>query len=337
MILEIIFLILSIALLVKSSDYFVEYSSRIAKRLGISEFVIGLTLVALGTSLPELISSLFAAYYGQADLITGNIIGSNVANIALILGVGALLMSIPISKRMLHVDGFMLMSTTLLFLIFLFTGGSISRIEGLIMLIIFILYTLFLLNMTIEKQFDYLKRLRFLISLDTFKKLTSNIKNIFTKNEKIKTSYKESILIDYIAIIFTSVGIYFGAKFTVINAVAIAEVFKIPNYIIGFTVIALGTSLPELSVTFSSAKKGLGDILVGNVIGSNITNLLLVGGASALITPIAMSSFATIIGILLVTILLLIFMKRNWRIQRSEGIVFISLYLIFIALVVLKY
>lgn len=304
---ELLALIIFLVILVKSSDYFVDYSSRIAKKLGISDFVIGLTLVALGTSLPELMSSIYASYIGNSDLVVGNIAGSNFANIGLILGIGGIIYMITIDKKMFKKEGMIMLFSTLLFLAFLYTNNEMNRTEGIILLILFILYTLYALGISINK----IKRIG---------KTLINPKKLKNQGRIIK---------DFIIVLISAIGIFFGAKYTVTNAIKIANSLHIPEYIIAFTIIALGTSLPELSVTISSARKGLGNILMGNVIGSNIANILLVGGVSSIINPLRLTAIPTLIATLLITLLLVLFMK-NLKINRKKGIFFLISYVLFI-------
>jgi cation:H+ antiporter len=350
MLITLILLAISIALLVKSSDYFVDFSSRIAQRVGISEFVIGLTLVALGTSLPELVSSVFASFLNNSDLVIGNILGSNVANIGLILGVGGMIMTIKVSKRTFKQDGMILIGATALFIAFMITGNRINRVEGLIMLAVFVTYTLYLLDMTFEKHLEYLSRLRLLVSMETARFLYGKVKVIGRIGKKVITGkvkkgslkeargrFKESILYDILIVMMSGVGIYIGAKYTVIHAIEIAEILNVPDSIIAFTLIAIGTSLPELSVTISSARKGLGDILMGNVIGSNIANMLLVGGTSSIINPLITNISYTMYAMIGFTLLLIIFMRSRWKLEKAEGITLLTLYTLFLGYIAFSF
>jgi len=335
MLFTLLLLLIAIAILVKSSDFFVDYASRIASRIGISQFVIGLTLVALGTSLPELVSSLFAAFQNKPDFILGNILGSNVANIGLILGTGALLMHFKTNKTMLIRDGSVLFGGSILFTIFLLTENSISQGEGIILLVLFIGYTLFLLDLRFKK--DIVKAGKLLSSFHTFKTIFYSIYHKTKKHVKqLRENYKESVIFDFFIVFLSAVGIYFGARFTVKYAIELATTIGISEGVIGFSIVAIGTSLPELSVTLSSARKGLSDILIGNVIGSNIANMFLVGGASAIVAPLIISNFTILFAMISITILLLIFIRSRWKMDRLEGILLLSFYIIFLAWVLFK-
>ncbi len=329
----IIILLLSIALLVKSSDYFVEYASRVAQRLGISELIIGLTIVALGTSFPELVSSVYASYLKNSGLVMGNILGSNFANIALILGVGSTLMVLKISKKTLYRDGTMMLFASVLLGIFIYTNNQITKIEGIILLILFILYNLWILNISPKKHLSFIKHIALFFKISTYKNI---YKKVTTKRKTQKQKFKESLTADILIIILAAVGIFIGARYTVIQAIAIAKALNISELIIAFTIVALGTSLPELSVTISSARKGLGGIMVGNVIGSNIANILLVGGAAAIINPLTATLSITFVAMMGITVLLLLIMRTKWKIQKYEGIVFLIIYFSFMAWTVYK-
>ena len=152
--------------------------------------------------------------------------------------------------------------------------------------------------------------------------------------KKVKDKFKESLLMDFILVFICGIGIFFGAKYTVINAIELATSLNVPEYIIAFTIIAIGTSLPELSVTLSSARKGLGDILAGNVIGSNIANLLLVGGAASIINPLKYTGSITLWAMVGITILFLLLIRTKWNLHRKEGILFLSIYILFLGWIV---
>jgi cation:H+ antiporter len=204
------------------------------------------------------------------------------------------------------------------------------------MLILFIGYTYYQLGgRKKEKQ-------KAKVSLPTlaYSMIQSKIKKlgilINDKQKRNEYDFKQSIIFEFLVVAISAIGIYFGAKYTVDFAVIIANLLRVPQMIIGFTVIALGTSLPELSVTISSARKGLGDIVAGNVIGSNIANMLLVGGASAIIAPLAISNLTTLYAMLFVTALLFIFMRTRWKLEIFDGLVFLVFYVFFMGWVVLR-
>lgn len=309
---DIVFLILlffgSVYLLIKSSDYFVDAASIIADKLGISHFIIGLTLVSIGTSLPELGAAIVAALSDNSEIVIGNIIGSNIANIAFVLGVGVLIASIKIKKSFFMVDAPLLLIVTSIFIV-LGLDGSYNFLDGILLLLLFLFYIAFLL----ERE-------------DVVSEAA----------ESVEFPRKDHNILLNLSIIGLSIAVlYFSAKGLVFSGVGIASILGISHSTIGLVGIAIGTSLPELAVTIASAKKGNTELLLGNVIGSNISNILLIGGIAALITPVIVSySIMYFIYPILafVTILLLIFMRLRTEFKQLEGVSFLLIYMFFLVL-----
>ncbi len=334
MLIQLIILLVSFFVLVKCADYFVEASSSIAKRLGVSDFIIGLTLVAIGTSIPELASSITAALSGSGSLVIGNIIGSNIANIALVIGISAFLLPIKKMKMEADLDGIILLFITVLF-VFALSDFVLVFYEGVILVVLYFIYLLFLYesskdNSETKKTVRGFVNFVFLFGyLNSFKKLLAN------KKDKIsdETVLTRQTIKDTLIVIASLVGIVIGAKYLIANALFFGRLLNISEAFIGLSLIALGTSLPELSVTISAVKKGYSGIAVGNIIGSNIANILLVGGASALITNISSlrNELFIMIGFLLLTTILFISLLRFRGISRLGGALFILLYVLFIA------
>lgn len=328
--LHLLFLLVSFAILIKGADYFVEAASKIAKHFGISEFIIGLTLVAIGTSLPELASSIAAVVSGAPDIVIGNIVGSNIANIALIVGLAAVLMPIAIRKEMIHRDGFFMLFVTVLLLI-LSLDGTLSFVDALVLILIYIFYSLFLIESTALKESDNNMRYftEYVLKFGYF----STLKNVVKKKEKPKEKKDTGLLKNFGVLLLSGVAIVFGARFLINEALYFAGIFSTPEVVVGITIIAIGTSLPELMVTVSAARQGYGNIALGNVIGSNIANILIVGGLSALFAPliVATSSLMVYVPIMIaVTVLLLIFMRTKMELSRLEGWTFLAIYVLFI-------
>jgi cation:H+ antiporter len=338
---HIIFLILGFILLIKGSDFFVESSSRIAKKFGVSEFVIGLTLVAIGTSIPELSASIIASLKGDSGIIVGNVIGSNIANIGLILGLGAFVASIKIKRAMLRRDAYMMLFISVLFYVLAF-DGFITIIEGIFFLLLFVSYTLFIVTSKKSREtydfrgfLKYFFKLKYLTSIkDTTISRASRNKNKANIEKKKKYfSFNDGLLKDFLIIVVSGVAIVFGAKYLVSEAIWLAQLLGVSTSIIGVTMIALGTSLPELSVSFRAAKRGFGDMIIGNIVGSNIANILLIFGISSLINPIEVGRttlFYTAPAMLIISLILLSFMRSKWKIGRKEGIILLIFYVIFI-------
>lgn len=336
-----IIFVVGLILLVKGSDIFVKSSASIAKLFHISEFIIGLTLVAIGTSLPELAASVTAALKNNTGLVVGNITGSNIANIGLIIGIAAAIGTIKTKEIMLKRDGLIMLFVTALFY-FLTLFGDLSWWGGLILLVLYFSYVMFLIHYRseIKKLPHFMDYMRYLVTfryVETVYSLarggTSERKERrrLTKEKAMDNKFK--IIKDVVFIILSLTAVIVGANFLVDGAVYTAMYFHIPETVVGITMLAIGTSLPELSVCISAARKGYSEIILGNVIGSNITNVLLIGGVASLIHPLTVEvSEVLFIGPVMVifTIVLILFTWSGWKISRKEGIIFLVSYFVFI-------
>ncbi|HIH48189.1 TPA: calcium/sodium antiporter [Candidatus Woesearchaeota archaeon] len=335
MFINILLLLIGLVLLVKGSDVFVERASRIAKALGISEFVIGLTLVAVGTSIPEMASSVIASIKNEPAIIIGNIVGSNIANIGLIVGLSATIAVITTHVDMLKRDGYIMLFISLLAAIFALLG-IISFWAGLFFIFLYLAYVMFLIESKDARQeyhfrefIIYFFRLQHIITLKD-----AMVKNIRRGQKRQKMlSLERELLIDVLFIIISGAAIILGAKFLVEQSVWLAEAAHISKHVIGLSLVAIGTSLPELAVSIAAARKKFGDMLLGNIIGSNIANNALIMGMSAMIRPIIVP-LSEIYSLFLVMIafsfLLLYFIKKGWKITRAEGAILLGLYSIYI-------
>jgi cation:H+ antiporter len=313
--LSVILLIAGLAILIKGSDFFVESAAYIARHFGVSELIIGLTLVSMGTSLPELGASVYAAYNGNGGIAVGNVVGSNIANIALVLGAVLLLKQLTVKKKMLSRDGLVMMMVSLIFIMFIITENSIARWEGLVLMAIFAVYIYYLYRQ------------------NKVEKLTCETTDVCDQIEPKKSSLgKESFLL-----IVGCIGVIIGAKLLVDSAVDIADHLNISQTVIGSTLIAFGTSVPELAVSLTAILRKHGDISIGNILGSNIFNILWVIGAAAIVArePLAVDNILIRTNIpimLMVAALLLIFMAIGNKLKRWQGGVFIAIYAIFLVL-----
>ncbi len=259
MLIQVLILVLGFVMLVKGADWFVDGAAGVADKLGVPQLVIGLTIVAMGTSAPEAAVSLTAALKGNADIALGNVVGSNILNILIILGIVSVIIATPISKSIFKVDlPFMLVMTFLLMLLG-YMGEDISRLDGGILLVFFVGYLVYLF-------------------VDAKKSGTSNEE---AKGENNKPIW-QLILIAVVGLVL----IVFGSDFTVDAATKIATELGMGTKFIGLTIVALGTSLPELFTSVAAALKGKSDIAIGNIVGSNIFNILFILGTSSVITPI---------------------------------------------------
>ena len=253
--LDIGLLVIGFLLLMKGADWFVEGTAGIARKFGIPQIVIGLTIVAMGTSAPEAAVSVNAALQGNASISVGNVVGSNILNILIILGITGTITAVAIQKSTLQIDIPFMLAITVVLGVIGYTGNSISRIEGIILLVFFVAYLAYLFVMA--------------------------KKNKEEDNEETKPIWK--------LLIFAVIGIVIivlGSDFAVDGATGIAKVLGLSNKFIGLTIVALGTSLPELVTSVTAARKGNADIAIGNIVGSNIFNILFILGTSALIIPL---------------------------------------------------
>ncbi|MDP2907201.1 MAG: calcium/sodium antiporter [Nanoarchaeota archaeon] len=345
-VLEFLIFGIALAVIVKGSGFFVDSASKIAKQLGISEFIIGLTIVALGTSLPEFASAIAAALKGHTGLIIGNIVGANIANIGLNLGLSSILVVLQIRKEMFRRDGVFLIFVSILFLIFAF-NRTISRVEGLVLCTLFMFYMVYLFRFQPGKgKFGfktYLANGEFLrkfVRPATYKEIVSTSFN-FISPKKGLTPEEQSffdLFKNVFILIIGGFAIFYGAKYVVPSAANIAYYFKIPEDIIGLVLLSLGTTLPELTVSLMAVKKGLNNILIGNVLGSNIANLLLVGGVSAIIHPLTINTISlyyTIPFMVLMTFMFLTFIRSHWLLKMFEGLILLIMYILFIISLIL--
>ncbi|MBS3118981.1 calcium/sodium antiporter [Candidatus Woesearchaeota archaeon] len=313
MILEILLFILGLVILIKGADWLVEHSSHFARALGVSPLIIGLTIVAFGTSLPELIVSLFAAIKGNADISMGNIVGSNIANIGLILGISALVRGLKVQlSTLIYEMPFLLVSAFLFMLLsndnnlFSHNGFSIGRIDGLIFLVIFTMFMIYTFKSAFEQRGKSLK------------KYTETIKKRTTPEKKEKLSK------DIFFMLLGLAALIIGGRILVDAAVKIAQSFGISEAFIGLTIVAVGTSLPELMTSMVAAWKKEADIALGNVIGSNIFNILFVMGITSLIKPLNVNPsilFVDMPVMILFSIGLLFFLTTNRKLTKWKGAV----------------
>lgn len=315
MILSIFLIIIGFALLVKGADFLVEGSSSIAKKFHIPEIIIGLTIVSIGTSMPELFVSLTSALEGHSDMSMGNVIGSNIANLLLILGLSTVIRPIKFQKETRLIEMPMCLILTIIFMIFCNTGEGISKIEAIILLILFIIFIVYTIIMGKKgEQFDK----------------EGTIIELQTEDNKIP------VLKSIIFIILGIIGLKVGGDLTVDNALIVARHFNISEKIISLTILAIGTSLPELVTSVTAAIKGNSDIAIGNIIGSNIFNMLLIIGVSAFINPILYNTsynlemVILILGILLLSLFPIIPPKN--QMNRLNGLIYLIMYVVYMVI-----
>lgn len=306
MVLAIILIIVGFALLIKGADFLVEGSSNIAKKFHIPEIIIGLTIVSIGTSMPEMFVSLTSGMAGYPDMSIGNVIGSNVCNLLLILGLSTIIRPVKFQKETRLIEIPMCLVITVLFMILCNMDEGLSRLDGIILLAVFIIFIAYTIFMGIKgEKFD---------SKDKDRKVETDTSNI-------------SIVKSIIYVILGIIGLKFGGDFTVNNAVIVAEHFNISEKIISLTILALGTSLPELVTSVTAAIKGNSDIAIGNIIGSNIFNMLFIMGTTSIIHNVTYNMEYNIDMIILLvgTVLLSLFpiIPPKNEMNRPNGVIYL--------------
>ena len=308
-ILQIVLLVVGFVFLIKGSDLFVDGASSIASILKIPTIIVGLTIVAFGTSAPEAAVSITSSLSGNNAMAVSNVIGSNMFNLLMVIGVSAVLNELLMEKSVLNNDLPFLVGITILFAAFIVIGWNISSIEGIILLIILVIYI-------------------FSIIRNAKKSSTGGVV------EKPKLSLPKSIIFILIGL----VGIILGGDLVVDSASYIAMAFGMSETLVGLTIVAIGTSLPEFVTSLTALKKGENQLVIGNVIGSNIFNILFVLGASSAISAIPLDStmLIDVIFMVFVTVLCFIFGKTQDKFDKKEGIILIALFIAYMIFAILR-
>lgn len=313
-------LIISLFILIKSANIFIDNSVTIAKRLHISKIVIGLTIVSIGTSLPELAISAAAAFKGHSEIALGNVIGSNICNIGVILGISALISPIVCPRKNIESEGFIMLGITIIFWILSGVIGEIPRWIGGIYVACFIVFLVYLIKRKPFEQHDIITEGTSEIDDENDPDITVETNSHDSDSSTISLVFK---------IILSLITLLVSSKFMIESTVALARAFNVSEHIIALSMIAFGTSLPELSVSIAAVKKNHADILVGNIMGSNISNILLILGVTSLILPIPIDNITLKLDytmMALLTSLMTLFLYQKNGINRSKGIVFLVLY-----------
>lgn len=305
----ILFLILGLVLLVFSADYLVRGASSLATSIGISPLVVGLTVVAFGTSAPELSVSVMSAFKGQADIAVGNVVGSNIFNVLAILGISALIVPLVVNKQLVRFDVPVMIGVSLVMLV-LSLDGKLCRLDGFILFSGAVSYTVFLIR--------------------------QSRKDSSREEEKVETEASSGWVKNTAFIVCGIAGLVLGSQWLVDSSVMIARHFGVSELIIGLTIVSVGTSLPEVATSVVAACKGERDIAVGNVVGSNIFNIVSVLGLAAIISPdgIAISKAALHFDIpvmIAVTLACLPVFFANYRISKVNGAMFLTFYAAYLA------
>lgn len=304
------YLFAGLAVLIFGGELLVRGASRIALSLKISPLVVGLTIVAFGTSAPELLTSVKSALEGSPDIAIGNVVGSNIINLSFILGLTAVLSPIPVQKNSIRIDWPVAMGSALLLYFFMW-DGYLEAYEGIIFLLILIFYTVFIIRKS-RKEI----------------KATHE-----TASGKINITNQKQILTNILLIIVGGAGLYFGADWFLIGAKGFTSYLGVSERVIGLTVVAVGTSLPEMVTSIMASIRKHSDVALGNLIGSNIFNVLSILGITSIIKKTAVSAdifqsdMIWMLGISFVILPMMIF-RRN--IERSEGAILSIIYIAYI-------
>ena len=314
-VLNLLFLVIGMFLLIKGADFFVDGASRVAKALKIPSLIIGLTLVSIGTSLPELSVSVTAALSGNADISYGNVIGSNIFNVFVVIGASAIFTPMIIDKAMKKYDIPILLGIYGLFAIFSFviTPKVLDRVESIIFCLLFIGYLVFLV-------------------LRTKKEGAQEVEEEETEEKPRK------MWINIVFILAGLAAIVAGGEFVVTTAETLALMAGMSKLLVGLTIVAVGTSLPELVTSMVAAKKGENDIAVGNAVGSSIFNILLILGVASTIKPIRfeLSTYIDVIAMAVSALMLFIFAYKGSKVNRWQGALMIAVYAIYLTFIILR-
>ena len=307
MILTWILLIIGFVMITSGATWLTNGSAAIAQRLKMSEYIIGMTIVAVGTSLPELTVSVASTFAGSADMAIGNIVGSNIFNILFILGICALIKPVSFTKNNLRVDIWLCLAVSLA-LVAMLWGGKLSRIEGIAMVLCYIAVIIF--------------------------SIKSGNKEQGAQEDEPQESGNFSWIKSLLLVVLGLGALVYGADLTLDSAITVARSLGISERVIGITLLAGGTSLPELAASLVAVSKGHGALALGNIIGSNIANILLILGSCATITPLAMGSITYIdLGVLFGAAVLLAISARLFGhrvITRMEAVAFLAAYVLYI-------
>ena len=298
---QIALLAVGFLMLVKGADWFVEGSAGIAKKMGIPQLVIGLTIVAMGTSAPEAAVSINASLKGNSGIAIGNVVGSNILNILIILGISALLSTIAIQRSTLRYEMPYMIFVTIILIVLGMTGEYVTRAEGVILWVLFLVYLAYLFRLAKQGA----------------------------EEEEMEDRSTIKLLISMIG---GGVIVVWGSDITVDSATQIAQMIGLSERFIGLTIVALGTSLPELVTSVVAAKKGNADIAIGNIVGSNIFNIIFVIGTAAIIAPVIYDASFLTDGIIAVLagVLLWVSVLKTRSLRKPWGIVMLLFYLAYL-------
>lgn len=313
MIVSVTFIFLGFFLLINGANFLVDGASSIAKKFHISDLIIGLTVVSIGTSMPELFVSITSAKEGYSDMAIGNVIGSNISNIFLILGISAIIMPITFKRETRLLELPMCFAVSIIFMALCNIGQNVTRVDAIILLVLFLLFIIYTIIMAIKGE----------------------------KIEKEEQQLTENNLLrNILFVLLGSILLKVGGDLTINNSVKIAEIFKLSEKITSIAILAIGTSLPELVTSVSVALKGKSDIAIGNVLGSNIFNMLLIIGTSGLIKPIEYNTSYNVEMIILIVSTLILtlipIMPPKNKMGRDNGFIYLVVYMAYMTSLFVK-
>ena len=305
---SLLWLAIGSAALYYGAEWLVGGGSKTAKKLGISPLIIGLTLVAYGTSAPELVVSVDAALLGQGGISIGNVVGSNICNIALILGLCAVITPLTVNRAMLKSDVPVMALTAVAFCLIYWWQDGIGRLGGAILFAGFVLYNA-----------------KVIIGAKKEAALNNSVETV---TEEDGDKAEKPLYLYLLLAVLGLVVLVLGSKAFLRGAIEIAKLTGLSETVIGLTIVAVGTSLPELATSVVAAIKGERDIAIGNVVGSNIFNILLIMGVAPLIAPLtgANIQFWDLVALLATTFILIPFMITGFRLNRTEGVILLAMY-----------
>ncbi|MGN7410066.1 calcium/sodium antiporter [Sporosarcina sp. SAFN-010] len=313
-----ILLIVGFTLLIKGAGYFVDGSSNIARLLQVPPILIGLTIVAFGTSSPEATVSIIAALEGTADVAVGNVVGSNIFNITLVVGVAAILYPLKVESETIRKEiPFTLLASVAMLILMSdivlqgFSSNMISRGDGFIFMLFLSIFMYYVIEIGLKSR-----------------------KNATNEPVPENISWGKNILITILGL----AAIIFGGDLVVDNGTKIAYSLGMSETLVGLTIIAIGTSLPELVTSITAALKKESEIALGNIVGSNIFNILFVLGTSSIISPLAVNDkvLIDVVFMIVLTVVLLIFSRTGFKIGKREGLVLVAVYIIYLVYIILR-
>lgn len=322
---EIVELLGGLVLLVLGGDWLVRGATNIAYSIQISPLVVGLTVVAFGTSAPELIISLQSAFNNASDIAMGNVVGSNICNLALVLGITAMFYPIRISDNSIKVDWLMAMGSALLLYFFVSRDFTVNQFEGVILILIVVIYTYFQIEMSRKETIGKLKSKGENLSLSEIDAIAAD--------EEVPDIKGKALFKEIGFLLLGCVALFFGAQWFVNGAISTAEFFNVDRAVIGLTVVALGTSLPELVTSAVAAYHKNTDLAIGNLLGSCIFNILSILGFTSIVHIIGVDpeviqvDMLWMMGVTFVTLPLMLLRKK---IGKGEGAILLLVYVLYI-------